>query len=542
MPGGGLNDVGEGYSSGVALVYVFNLIVGTGALAMPKAIESAGWLVGLLMIIFIAFMSLVTATMTIEAMACANAFSKWTLRQKQSKKQDKEVADSSNIEEIGGDDPVEGVRNNPSRTSLQSGRGGMNPTDSPAYNGNRNNEGSTDDEQHPLIEKTSRDDEHDFYEIKQRIELGEMASMFFGKCGVGCFYFFIIVYLYGDLAIYGAAVPKSLRDVICDYNPNNKTLNITNLTLAESDHCFADEPEGLTRFEMYQIMLTVFFVLMLPFTFFNVQKTKWLQILTSALRWLSFLMMIGIAVGRIAKGKVAHPKLADINGIPNLFGACIYSFMCHHSLPSLVSPVKNKDKVTLLIIIDFALILGFYSLMCMTAVYAFEELEDLYTLNFAPHAINDVELNGGWIWIKYVIALFPVVTISSSFPIIAITLRNNLKTLCKPKGRPYHKCVDRVLFPFVTVVPPIVAVYFTNDVSTLVGITGAFAGAGIQYLLPAFLVWKARKHLDGIFGPTVKNKYSSPFKGTCWIWLTVSWCFLALIFVTWNLIEKHIPK
>merc|ERR1711942_526383 len=96
MPGR-LTNVGEEYTLGVALVYVFNLIVGTGALTMPKAIAEAGWIVGIVMIVFIAFMSFVTATFTIESMACANALSKWTLQQKQSKKQDKFVADSDVI-------------------------------------------------------------------------------------------------------------------------------------------------------------------------------------------------------------------------------------------------------------------------------------------------------------------------------------------------------------------------------------------------------------------------------------------------------------
>ena len=108
--------------------------------------------------------------------------------------------------------------------------------------------------------------------------MGEMASLFFKKCGVIVFYLFIIVYLYGDLAIYAAAVPKSLRDVICNYNPNNATLNITNLLLNESMPCFKDDEDGLNRFEVYQIALTVFFLCMLPFVFFNVQKTKWLQV------------------------------------------------------------------------------------------------------------------------------------------------------------------------------------------------------------------------------------------------------------------------
>ncbi len=40
----------------VGLVYVFNLIVGTGALTMPKAFSEAGWLLSLILIILLACM------------------------------------------------------------------------------------------------------------------------------------------------------------------------------------------------------------------------------------------------------------------------------------------------------------------------------------------------------------------------------------------------------------------------------------------------------------------------------------------------------
>ena len=51
-----------------------------------------------------------------------------------------------------------------------------------------------------------------YYDITEVIEMGKMAAMFFNKTGRTLFYVCIIIYLYGDLAIYGAAVAKSLRD------------------------------------------------------------------------------------------------------------------------------------------------------------------------------------------------------------------------------------------------------------------------------------------------------------------------------------------
>ena len=41
-----------------------------------------------------------------------------------------------------------------------------------------------------------------------------MAKMFFNKAGIFLFYLCIIVYLYGDLAIYAAAVPKNIVSIL----------------------------------------------------------------------------------------------------------------------------------------------------------------------------------------------------------------------------------------------------------------------------------------------------------------------------------------
>lgn len=56
---------------------MFNLIVGTGALTMPKAFATAGWLVSLILLVFVGFMSFVTTTFAMEAMAAANAQLRW---------------------------------------------------------------------------------------------------------------------------------------------------------------------------------------------------------------------------------------------------------------------------------------------------------------------------------------------------------------------------------------------------------------------------------------------------------------------------------
>ena len=79
---------------------------------------------------------------------------------------------------------------------------------------------------------------------------------------------------------------------------------------------------------------------------------------------------------------------------------------------------------------DYVLILAFYLLLAFTGIFAFEEINDLYTLNFQPKPGEPWYLAT----IHYFLSLFPVFTLSTNFPIIAITLRNNLKTLFLTEG------------------------------------------------------------------------------------------------------------
>ncbi|KAJ8254492.1 hypothetical protein COCON_G00211040 [Conger conger] len=135
---GGITEMGEPYSPYVGLVYMFNLIVGTGALTMPKAFATAGWAVSLALICILAFMSYMTTTFVIEAMAAANAQLRWKRREQEAVK-DSDSSDYSDDEVIvrGRSEPLE------ARPILSVQRGGSSP---------------------------------DQFDIVERVEMGQMAS------------------------------------------------------------------------------------------------------------------------------------------------------------------------------------------------------------------------------------------------------------------------------------------------------------------------------------------------------------------------------
>eukprot|EP00092_Neocalanus_flemingeri_P014748 GFUD01015915.1.p1 GENE.GFUD01015915.1~~GFUD01015915.1.p1 ORF type:complete len:521 (-),score=128.06 GFUD01015915.1:235-1797(-) len=519
MAGGDIQDLtGAQYSPLTGLIYIFNLIVGTGALTLPAAFHDAGWLLSSVIIILLAFMSYLTATFVIESMAAANAMIHWKRLQRLKRSggpvSEQLVARTLQVQAIGG------ARETPSSPLLR------------AASSARRQE---DDENQPLIDQDAIEripsTVSNYYEITEITEMGRMASLFFSRGGRNMFYLCLVIYLYGDLAIYGAAVAKSVRDVACNYKPPNMT---SPLNISDSELCWADSTK--TRLDAYRIFLAVFVCTIGQFVFCNVTKTKYLQIATTLMRWQAFIVMVVLATLTLVNESPASPPASRISGLPNLFGVCVYSFMCHHSLPGLVTPISDKKKLYSLMLGDYAIILSFYFLLAFTGIFAFRDINDLYTLNFQPSPSDS-----WFLWsLHFFLSLFPVFTLSTNFPIIAITLSNNLKSLFLTEGRMYSYWTRTVVFPLLALVPPTCVAMATHSLEFLVGITGSYAGAGIQYIVPAALVYYARQEAGSALGVGVRNQHKSPFKHWMWVVFVQLWAITCIVFVTWNHISSAV--
>lgn len=247
---------------------------------------------------------------------------------------------------------------------------------------------------------------------------------------------------------------------------------------------------------------------------------------------------------------------------------------------------------------DYFLITGFYLLLALTGIFAFDKIKDLYTLNFEPNHGEEAENVGILqLFLQYFLSLFPVFTLSTNFPIIAITLRNNLKTLFNLSDEEddddfiddiMHSTTDSVAddnnittsensgvvnsttataiigtrrrsttnnnncsnccfklcslvgFPLLAIAPPFTIAFFVENVQILVSVTGSFAGAIIQYIVPIALVYQARK----LFSTSTidMNPYASPFRHVLWIWFVLIWSIICIGFVTVNYILHPIDS
>lgn len=403
----------------------------------------------------------------------------------------------------------------------------------------------------------------------------------------------LILYLYGDLAIYGSSVPVSAAFFTGNTSIVMGSLVWTN-NWSDSNPICSDH----TCVDIYYFYLVLFSLFVLPFCFFNFENTKPLQILTMATRNVALLSMIVISLIYVANGcqnscrgsmsieangsccpsmadLIASNSIVNFQGLPFLFGAAIYSFMCSHSLPSLLTPINDKSNLKSLILGDFALILVVYTVLCMSALFAFDastldascsassihpcKLQQLYTLNFISYDVH---------WLADFLVLFPVFTLTTNFPLICITLRNNLITLLETiiitirvrRERkfdevltPYfsqgkdalHPAIRRGIMPLVAALPPLVIAFCTKDVDVLVGVTGSFAGICVIFVIPAAFVMSVRRKKGGHPRKSaererraayfLENHHRSPFKSDGWAYLLCCAAVVSVPLAIWHL-------
>lgn len=495
------------YSTPIGLIFVFNLIIGPGALTLPAVVQQTGWLLSGIFIATMAFLSYITFTFVIESITVTNSITQ--LRKLQMMKNVTRALKS--CKEI-----------IPQVASVNYDRASTVSTDS--YN--------SDDEtpifDNPAIPTSSSlmdfpPESVELLSLDNRIEMGEMVNVLLPPFAKLMFFLSLSGYLFGDLAIYYKAIGQSLVDFTCDLDANN--------TLNKSDLCW--EKYSFTKHEIYISFLMLYILIIGPFTFFNVQKTKYLQVIGFFMRVIAFITMVILAAMRLISPTKEHGNspIANFVAVPQLIGASIYAFMCHHSIPSVISPIKNKNKILLKVAANFLFIYILYMCLCMTGIFAFPKVDELYTINFTPSQATGLFYK----LIDSILVLFPVLTISISFPVITITLRNNLQIMFLPNDA--HWIWRRIIIPLFSLIMPVLLAAFVSCLEDLVSIVAVYAGTGIQYVTPALLVMAARAEIPQQVA-AIKNDYCSPFKSNYWPLSVLIWSVICVVVLTNFLISK----
>jgi len=296
----------------------------------------------------------------------------------------------------------------------------------------------------------------------------------------------------------------------------------------------------------------VFGIICVPLSFGNFENTKPLQVVVALVRFAVFFCMLGIPIQYIIQftgdGTVEHPAptpldkvdLFKFSGISYIFGNCIITFNCHHSLPGLVTPVRPQAALRSTFRIVMGLSCVGMVLLCAVGLIAFGsipekscaskpgppcDIQQLFNMNFASYRSA---------FLGKALDVYPVLMVAL-YPLLAITLRNNIANLVTmlkaeepqaatstaPSG-PICGCFsDNMLFTLLAAVPMICVAYPKPNVQVVTSVTGAYFGLAIMFFIPVLLVLRVREELiKANLGP---NPHASEFASAYWAYLILGW-------------------
>jgi hypothetical protein len=308
--------------------------------------------------------------------------------------------------------------------------------------------------------------------------------------------------------------------------------------------------------DSYYIALTTFIVFVTPLCLLDFQKTRPLQVFIGAVRILAVLAMIVFMVKwMFHNGSEGFERMTsqdiplwNMDGIPSIFGNGAFTFMVHHSIPGLVFPLQNEKSAPRAIAWAYAVSFVLYVLVGLLALWSFDHVEWKSCANTPSHpcAIQELfNMNFASLderWAARVIVLYPVLVISV-FPLVAITLRNNLKALFRrasPSAPRQGFDMTNSFFTILTVGPPFTVAFLTRDVQIVTKYIGGYFGFMLMFLVPSLLVLYGRRKLTAT--NCAPPRLRSPFRAASFVYFTLVVFAVAMVFNTVSLVLQHTQK
>jgi len=259
----------------------------------------------------------------------------------------------------------------------------------------------------------------------------------------------------------------------------------------------------------------VFSAVAVPLACCDLSEQLGVQMCFSAMQLVSLSLMLFGSIAAIFvddndtershKGTVAHVSELDLQYFGLLFGTVIFSQLFQHSVPGLLRPLRPRAAARRV----FAC-----ALLTTSSVYCFLGTSAaLYFGSTVQTALNTNWTHFTWGYahtqwwgyvLNYIIVLFPVLNTLSIFPLVVVTLGNNLavsfprpteaKIPLPPAGRAWT-----TMWRLIAAVPPIVAALPFRSLASTLQLAGFF-GLYVAYTTPSLLQIKSLEVVERQLG------------------------------------------
>ncbi|KAH3745833.1 Transmembrane protein [Pelomyxa schiedti] len=349
----------------------------------------------------------------------------------------------------------------------------------------------------------------------EKYDLGKMSHIFGGMTGRLACQVVVITYCFGCMWACAAVFGSSVSQLIFE--------------LLGGDTCDVYFKPSRSCTAAYLISILIYGVVVTVLTLLDYGYQLVLQLFLSVYRFLGFLLMIGTIIYALAVSGPLNLEstsgssdsgpsdiwTAHWDGFYLVFTGMAYVFVVQYNMPEILTPVKSKKKLKGIMIFNLltvAIVTVGVGILC--AWFFNGTIEPLCILNWrfftglGPSGWSEGERT--WFaWFTYiVILLFPVVDLISIFPLVAVTLSDNLTHSLPSSLVEIYPVKTKVISRIVAVIPPLIGAMVEANLSYIFMFSGLPAFV-IQCVIPAALQLLSFKYFESVYAGKDKTPYTT---------------------------------
>lgn len=232
--------------------------------------------------------------------------------------------------------------------------------------------------------------------------------------------------------------------------------------------------------QYYGAALVAYACLVLPLTLRNLGDQALVQTTLFWYRIVALVVMVLTLSLRVAsRGVVGRHSNVVVGWRDAGLGFGLASrFNCHFNLPDALQPLDDKRAATGIVYSAILLAAAFYVAFGTLGALAFDPPRPLATLNWDTFTACGPD---GWgppcgrpliaALVRYVVLFFPVVNVTSAYPLVAQTAAENLIATLVPQDQRDNAYI-RACFRFLTAAPPLLLALFFRRLAVIFSIAG----------------------------------------------------------------------
>lgn len=302
----------------------------------------------------------------------------------------------------------------------------------------------------------------------------------------------------------------------------------------------------------YLIYMAIFMVIVVPISCMDLTEQVVIQAILCVFRFVAVFLMFITSVIVLYKTPyipkegqeapyISYTTLFNIAGFGTLYPSVVFAQLLHHSVPGLIQPVNNKKHVTKMFFFGILTTFGLYTILGISTVLYFgKNIKPQITLHWKDYDGFSFNGNEPKVWasiISYIVVLFPVVDITSCYPLHCVTLGNNIfVTLPDSITDKQRSRFVKIMCRLLSAIPPLFLGCVWRQLSLIVKIGGTL-GFFIAFIIPSALQIMSRRRSLKEFG-TKDTPYSFHLSKTGYaIVMLVVFGFAAFIYQCVNIAQ-----